>query len=284
LRSDISYFIPEHIDNYVEAKVDAEEDQDDRKELPLLLIVEDNRDVIHYLESILNKEYAIKTATNGQAGLDLAIEIIPDIVISDVMMPMMNGFVLCGKLKTDERTSHIPVILLTAMAADASKLEGLETGADDYLVKPFNDRELKVRIRNLIEQRRRLRESFTHDITISPKEIAVTSADERFLSRAMEVIEKRLSDPDFGVDLFGKEVGMSHSQLYRKIHALTNLSPVELIRTIRLKRAASLLKQKYGNISEVAYKTGFSSPAYFSDCFQKQFGKSPSEFIAPIIH
>ncbi|MBN2763965.1 MAG: response regulator, partial [Bacteroidales bacterium] len=261
LSSDISYFIPEHTEKYVEAKVDAEEDQDDRKDLPLLLIVEDNRDVIRYLESILNKEYAIITATNGQEGLDLAIEIIPDIVISDVMMPVMNGFVLCEKLKTDERTSHIPVILLTAMAADASKLEGLETGADDYLVKPFNDRELNVRTRNLIEQRRRLRERFTRDITISPKEIAVTSADERFLSRAMEVIEKRLSDPDFGVDVFGKEVGISHSQLYRKIHALTNLSPVDLIRTVRLKRAASLLKQKYGNISEIAYETGFSSPA-----------------------
>jgi transcriptional regulator GlxA family with amidase domain len=166
------------------------------------------------------------------------------------------------------------------MAADVNKLKGLEIGADDYLVKPFDDRELKLRIKNLVEQRRKLRERFSQDITLSPKELSVTSADERFLNRAMEVIEKRLGDPDFGVDVFGKEVGMSHSQLYRKIHALTNLAPVDLIRTIRLKRAANLLKQKYGNISEVAYETGFSSPAYFSDCFQKQFGKSPSDFIA----
>jgi len=159
------------------------------------------------------------------------------------------------------------------------KLEGLETGADDYLIKPFNDKELKVRTRNLIEQRRKLRERFSRNIAISPKEIAVTSADERFMIRALDIIEKNMSSPEFGVSFFGKEVGMSHSQLYRKIHALTNLTPVELIRTMRLKRAASLLKQKYGNISEVAYETGFNSPSYFSDCFQKQFGKSPTEFI-----
>jgi signal transduction histidine kinase/DNA-binding response OmpR family regulator len=276
LKSAISVLQPEEAYTGKTFKVERHNEEN----LPILLIAEDNRDVIRYLESILSIEYSIRTACNGKEGFDLAVEIIPDIVISDVMMPVMNGFVLCEKLKTDERTSHIPVILLTAMAADVNKLKGLETGADDYLVKPFDDRELKVRIRNLIEQRRKLREHFTRDISISPKEITVTSVDERFLIRAMEVIEAQLSNPDFGVDVFGKEVGMSHSQLYRKIHALTNLAPVDLIRTIRLKRAASLLIQKYGNISEVAYETGFSSPAYFSDCFQKQFGKSPSDFIA----
>ncbi len=275
VKSGISFFIEDGIrrtekDNQHKEKT---------KDLPILLIVEDNTDVIHYLESILCAEYNIRIATNGQEALDLAFEIIPDIVISDVMMPVMDGFILCEKLKTDERTSHIPVILLTAMATDMKKLEGLETGADDYLIKPFNDKELKVRTRNLIEQRRKLRERFSRNIAISPKEIAVTSADERFMIRALDIIEKNMSSPEFGVSFFGKEVGMSHSQLYRKIHALTNLTPVELIRTMRLKRAASLLKQKYGNISEVAYETGFNSPSYFSDCFQKQFGKSPTEFI-----
>jgi len=276
LRSAVSFFLPE--DEFT--GISFENDRIKEEDLPILMIAEDNPDVVRYLESILSSEYIIRTAANGKEGFDLAVETIPDIIISDVMMPLMNGFVLCEKLKTDERTSHIPVILLTAMAADANKLKGLETGADDYLVKPFDDRELKVRTRNLVEQRRKLRERFARNISIEPKDISVTSADNRFLARAMDVIEKRMSDPDFGVDVFGKEVGMSHSQLYRKIHALTNLAPVDLIRSIRLKRAASLLKQKYGNISEIAYETGFSSPSYFSDCFQKQFGSSPSEFIA----
>jgi transcriptional regulator GlxA family with amidase domain len=181
-------------------------------------------------------------------------------------------------LKTDERTSHIPIILLTARASEGSKLKGLETGADDYLVKPFNAKELSIRIKNLIEQRRKLRERFTRDITLSPKDISVTSADERFLERAMEIIEKNMSDPEFGVDIFGKEAGLSHSQLHRKIRALTNQSPVEFIRMIRLKRAASLLKQEYGNVAEIAYEVGFSNPSYFAECFRKQFGKSPSEY------
>jgi signal transduction histidine kinase/AraC-like DNA-binding protein len=278
IKSSISLFIP--IPEESTAKECEEEKEESRsKNVPLLLIVEDNPDVIRYLESILRSEYTVQIAFNGQEGLDLAFDCIPDLVISDVMMPVMNGFALCEKLKTDERTSHIPVILLTAMADDVHKLEGLETGADDYLIKPFNDKELKIRTRNLIEQRRSLRERFAKNITLSPKEITVTSADERFLNRAIEIIEKQMVDSDFGVESFGKEVGMSHSQLYRKIHALTDLTPVELIRTIRLKRAASLLKQRYGNISDIAYETGFSSPSYFSECFQKQFGKSPSEFI-----
>jgi len=166
------------------------------------------------------------------------------------------------------------------MVSETNRLEGPETGADAYLVKPFNTKELQVRVGKLIEQRRKLRERFSRDITLSPREIAVTSADERFLNRALEVIENHIGDPDFGVDVFGNEVGMSHSQLHRKIQAHTNQSPVELIRSIRLKRAATLLKQKYGNISEVAYVTGFNTPSYFSECFQKQFGVSPSDYIS----
>jgi DNA-binding response OmpR family regulator len=245
-----------------------------------LLIVEDTEDVRIYIRGLLQNDYQIEEAVDGQDGFEKAMKSIPDLIISDVMMPRIDGFALCEKLKTGERTSHIPVILLTARASEASKLEGLEIGADAYLVKPFNAKELQIRVKKLIKQRQKLRERFSRDITLSPKEISITSADERFLNRALEVIEKHMSDSEFGVNVFGKEVGMSHSHLHRKIKALTNQSPVELIRSIRLKRAANLLKQKYGNISEVAYATGFNSPTYFSDCFQKQFGKSPSAFIA----
>ena len=274
LVQDISSFIPEtNIELFTE-----EEDTEIIKDLPILLIVEDNLDVIRYLKSLLNTNYNVYTAMNGQKGLDKAMELIPDIVISDVMMPEMDGFTLCEKLKTDERTSHIPVILLTARSSDVSKLEGLETGADDYLIKPVNAKELLIRIKNLIEQRRRLRERFIRDVTLSPKDIAVTSADQRFLERAIEIVEKGMKEPEFSVEQFSKEVGMSTSQLYRKIHALTNQSPVEFIRTFRLKRAACLLKQNFGNVAEIAFEVGFNNLSYFAKCFRELFGKAPSEY------
>ena len=249
-----------------------------KKNLPIVLIVDDTEDVRTYIRGFLESDYQMNEALDGEDGFQNAIETIPDLVISDVMMPKMDGFQLCGKIKTDERTSHIPVILLTARASEGSKLQGLETGADDYLVKPFNARELKVRIYNLIEQRRKLRERFTREINLSPKEIAVTSADERFLERAIAIIENNMNEPGFGVELLGNQIGLSHSQLHRKIRALTNHSPVELIRLFRLKRAASLLRQKTGNITEIAYEVGFNNPAYFAECFRKQYGRSPSEY------
>jgi len=271
---DISTFIPETN----RESIKENEDIEIIKDLPILLIVEDNLDVTRYLKSLLVTNYNVCTAMNGREGLDKAQELIPDIVISDVMMPEMDGFTLCEKLKTDERTSHIPVILLTARSSDVSKLEGLETGADDYLIKPVNSKELLTRIKNLIEQRRRLRERFSKDVTLSPKDIAVTSADQRFLEKAIEIVEKEMKEPDFSVEQFSKEVGMSTSQLYRKIHALTNQSPVEFIRTFRLKRAACLLKQKFGNVAEIAFEVGFNNLSYFAKCFRKLFGKSPSEY------
>jgi len=271
---DISTFIPEtNGESFSE-----EENIEIKNDLPILLIVEDNLDVTRYLKSLLITNYNVYTAKNGREGLDKALELIPDIVISDVMMPEMDGFTLCEKLKTDERTSHIPVILLTARSSDMSKLEGLETGADDYLIKPVNAKELLTRIKNLIEQRRRLRERFSKDVTLSPKDIAVTSADQRFLERAIEIVEKEMKEPDFSVEQFSKEVGMSTSQLYRKIHALTNQSPVEFIRTFRLKRAAWLLKQNFGNVAEIAFEVGFNNLSYFAKCFRGLFGKSPSEY------
>ena len=274
--------VQEQIESTIEEAEKAPDDRiestEKKKELPVLLIVEDTEDVRNYLRGFLAPHYKLEEAPDGKEGMEKAIESLPDLVISDVMMPKMDGFQLCEKLKTDERTSHIPVILLTARAAEASKLEGLETGADDYLVKPFSAKELTIRIKNLIDQRQKLRERFTRDITLSPKDISVTSADERFLNRAIEIIENNMSDPDFDVDVFGKEIAFSHSQLRRKLKALTSQSPVEFIRTLRLKRAASLLEQAYGNVAEISYEVGFNNPSYFAECFRKQFGKSPSEY------
>jgi signal transduction histidine kinase/AraC-like DNA-binding protein len=245
---------------------------------PLILVVEDTEDVRIYIRDLLISGYRVAEADDGETGLEKAFNILPDLIISDVMLPGMDGFVLCEKLKTDEHTSHIPIILLTARASEDSKLEGLETGADDYLVKPFNSKELKVRIGNLIEQRRKLRERFIRDVNLSPKELAFTSADERFLEKALSIIENRMSDPLFGVGDLSKEINMSISSLYRKILALTGQSPIEFIRTFRLKRAANLLKQKYGNIAQITYEVGFNNPSYFARCFRQQYGVSPSEY------
>ncbi len=246
--------------------------------LPSLLIVEDNGDMREYIRTSLGHNYKIFESLNGVDGIEKARETIPDLVISDVMMPKMDGLRLCEKLKTDERTSHIPVILLTARAATDSKLEGLELGADDYITKPFNAKELLVRVKNLIEQRRKLRERFRRDGPISLKEISITSADERFLKRATGVVETHIAQTGFSTDLFAKEMFLSRMQLHRKIKALTDHSPGEFVRILRLERASQLLRQRTGTIAEIAYQVGFDDPSYFSEAFHKQFGQSPSEF------
>jgi signal transduction histidine kinase/DNA-binding response OmpR family regulator len=244
----------------------------------IILIIEDNADLRAYIRDILYSENRILEAADGAQGLDAAVESIPDLIISDVVMPRMDGFELCRRLKTDERSSHIPVILLTARASGESKLTGLETGADDYIIKPFDSRELSARVKNLIEQRRKLRERFSQAVTLKPSEIAVTSADEKFLRRAIDIIENHLSDADFRVDQFGREIGLSRVQLHRKLRALTGKSATGFIRAIRLQRAVVLLEHRYGNISEIAYEVGFSKPSYFAECFRKQFGCLPSEY------
>jgi signal transduction histidine kinase/DNA-binding response OmpR family regulator len=249
-----------------------------RKALPLVLIVEDNRDMRSYMQDCLASDYRVIEAVDGEDGLHRAIDKIPDLIISDVMMPRMDGFEMCGRLKSDERTSHIPIILLTARASAESKIKGLELGADDYLIKPFDRTELLVRAKNLIEQRRKLRERFSRDISLQPKEIAVTSYDEKFLQRTMDIIEQHLADSEFTIDSLLKEVGMSRMQLHRKLRALINCSASEFIRVLRLKRAAQLLQQKSGNVTEVAFEVGFNNLSYFSRCFRQQFGKLPSEY------
>jgi YesN/AraC family two-component response regulator len=247
---------------------------------PLLLIVEDNPDVTSYISSFMENDYLIISAENGSVGLKKALANYPDIVISDVMMPEMDGFELCKKIKTDTRISHIPVILLTAKADLDSKIEGLEFGADDYISKPFDSKELQVRVKNLIEQRNLLREKFSRAIEINPAEITATSTDEKFIRNLLDIFENHVAESDFSTEDFAKEVGMSRSSLHRKLQTLTNQSTHEFLRDLRLKRAAQLLKRSTGTVAEISYAVGFNNPSYFSRIFRQQFGQTPVEFAA----
>ncbi len=243
-----------------------------------LLIVEDSDDLRSFIAENFKESYLVLQAENGKTGYQSAIKEIPDIIVSDVMMPLMDGIELCRKLRLDERTSHIPVILLTAKAAAEDKFKGLETGADDYITKPFNFKELSIRIKNLIEQRRKLRERFSEDFHIKPKDIFINSVDEKFLGKAISIIEENIANTSFSVEDFAGEIGLSTMQLYRKVMALTDLPPNEFIKFMRLTRAKDLLLKNFGNISEIGYEVGFNNPSYFSECFRKQFGCSPSDF------
>jgi len=247
-------------------------------ERPLLLIVEDNDDVRIFIRNLMQTQYRIVTGENGREGLNMAQTHLPDLIISDWMMPDMDGIALCHQLKTNECTSHIPFILLTALSAQDKRLTGLETGADDYLTKPFDSRELLIRAQNLIINRRKLHERFSREIRIQPKEITVTSADEKFITRVMAILEANFSNSEFSVEQFGREVGLSRMQLHRKLMALTGLASGDFIRIMRLKRAAQLLNGRSGTVSEIAYSVGFNSLSYFAKCFRDQFGVLPTEY------
>jgi DNA-binding response OmpR family regulator len=249
-----------------------------------ILVVEDNEDVRKYIVDSLSEEHQIAEAENGVEGKRIAEELNPDLIISDIMMPKMDGNELTRLLKNNESTSHIPIILLTAKSEQESKIEGLETGADDYLTKPFDTRELLVRIKNLIEQRKKLQEKFRREITVNPKDITVTSIDEQLLQRAINAVENNISDPDFDTTKMAREVGVSRMLLHTKIKALTGQSTGEFIRTLRLKRAAQLLQQGSGNVTQVAYDVGFQNLSYFAKTFRKQFGKSPSHYPSPRVN
>lgn len=243
-----------------------------------ILIVEDHEDLRSFLREQLQPHYRVVEAGDGSEGLERAAAILPGLVLSDVMMQQMDGFELCRALKTNDRTSHIPVVLLTARAAPEDRLLGLNTGADCYVVKPFDPPELLARIRNLIDQRRLLRERFSASVVLKPSEMAVTPADEAFLSRLLVVVESNLENPEFDVEQLGRAIGLSRSQLHRKVRALTNQPPTMLIRSIRLQRAAELLARRAGSVAEIAYSVGFSSQAYFAKCFREQFHTSPREY------
>ncbi len=244
--------------------------------LPNLLIVEDNPDVIQFLVACLEDEYQLHIARNGQEGIDEAIEQIPDLIVSDVMMPEKDGFELCDTLKQDERTSHIPIILLTAKADLDSRISGLERGADAYLTKPFEQKELLIRLKKLLELRKRLQERYkTFDFKPFEEENP-TSREDAFLIKVQKLIEENISDDNFGNVQLAKKMNLSESQLYRKIKALTDKSPVPFIRSVRLYKGKELLQSTEMNVSEVAYEVGFTDPAYFSRVFSKEFNISPN--------
>ena len=244
---------------------------------PEILIIEDNKDVISYLKACLGEQYQIEVALDGKQGLDLALEKLPDLILSDVMMPKMDGFAVCQALKNDQRTSHIPIILLTAKADIQSKLEGLERGADAYLPKPFNREELLLRIRKLIEMREKLQARFRSLESPTPTEDKSIQIEERFLQKLREILEENLDDEDFGIVQLCRAIGVSRMQLHRKLKALTGKSTSYYIRSIRLHKARELLRTTDLNVSEVAYEVGFRNAAYFSTTFLEEFGMSPNE-------
>ena len=253
-----------------------------------ILIVDDNADIRTLLRRILQDRYQVNEAEDGQQGLELANEIVPDLIVSDVMMPVMNGLEFCQRVKDNIATSHIPVILLTARALSKHQVEGYESGADAYITKPFSADVLLARIDNLLKNRLRLKGLFASEEE-KKVEQAETPAEEpqqlqqkedKFMTRFREYIEQHMSDSNLSVEAIGAELGLSRVQLYRKVKALTGQSPVELLRTVRLHKARRLLQDSVKSISEVAYEVGFTSPSYFTKCFRDEFGASPSELIS----
>lgn len=247
---------------------------------PTVLIVDDNPDIRAYVRDQLTPRYHVVEAEDGVMGYERAKAVLPDCIISDVMMPHRDGYALTAELKADPALDHVPLILLTAKAEAEHKVEGLTAGADDYLTKPFNARELAARVHNLIASRHRLREKFSRPVVMTPSEVTVDSADEQFLQRVRETIESRMMDADFSVAALAEAAALSESQLQRKVKALTEQTPVQLIRTMRLERAAQLLEQEAGNITEIAYAVGFNSYAHFARSFKQHFGQSASEYMA----
>lgn len=245
---------------------------------PLVLLVEDNEDVGDFIAGELQTHYQVLKAKNGQEGLFMALKEIPDLIISDIMMPDFDGIELCRSLKSDEKTSHIPIILLTAKSDEEDILKGLEAGADDYFLKPMSTKKLLVRIEKLIDLRRKLSHRY-HNQRISPKELALTSTDEKFLQKVQQIVDQDLPDSGFSVDTFCEKVGMSRMQLHRKLTALTGLSATAFIRDQRLQMALKRLKSNSESVSEVAYAVGFSSPSYFIKCFRETYQMTPSDYL-----
>lgn len=243
-----------------------------------VLVVEDNSDLRRYIVDFLENEFVMIEAATGKEALEKAQQELPDLVITDIMMPGMDGAELCHTLKNNPETGHIPVILLTAKGLPEHKLEGLSTGADDYVVKPFDHQELTTRVRNLIDLRKSLREKFSKDFLLKPQDVTLASPDEKFLKKAMEIIERNISNPDFDVAELVSEMAVSRTLLHTKLKALVNCSAGEFIKTIRLKRAAQLLAQRKVTVSEIAYMVGFKDPQYFNKCFKKHYGETPGSF------
>lgn len=244
---------------------------------PEVLIIDDNIDIRTYLRSVLSEKYNVSEAADGKAGLELARKVVPDIVLSDIMMPVMDGLAFCQQLKTDKAISHIPVILLTARSLDEQRAEGYEHGADAYLSKPFSLRLLFSRIDNLIQSRKKLSKLFSNSDENDTFEKLSNETDKTFAAQLRKIIQDNLSDNEFNVERIGDEIGLSRVQLYRKVKALTGYSPVEMLRKARLTRARHLLRTTEKTVSEVAYAVGFSTPSYFSKCYKDEFGENPKK-------
>ena len=262
--------------------VEELEDMETEEQIPdenkeCILIIDDNADVRDYVKSLLKEEYTVIEAPDGRAGLKKAMKYVPDAIICDVMMPGMDGLECCRKLKTELQTSHIPVMLLTACSLDEQRIQGFECGADSYISKPFNSKLLLVRLRNLMDNHKRLKQFFGDKTSLSKE--SVSDVDKGFVDRFRELIEENLADSELSVEDLGSKMGLSRVQLYRKIKALTNYSPNELVRIARLKKAASLLASSEKTISEITYEVGFTSPSYFTKCYKDYFGESPTDFL-----
>ena len=250
--------------------------------LPRILIVEDNEDMADFLESILGRNYTVLKARNGNEGLLLAQNHPLDLIVSDIMMPEMNGLDFCHHIKSDFKTSHLPVILLTAKKMEKDIIEGYVTGADDYMTKPFNPQLLEIRVENLLNQREQLRTKFIRDFTLQPKAMTLTSPDEELLQRLVEIMEEYIADSDFNVNKMCEMVHLSHMHFIRKVKQLTGKKPIDLLKSYRLKRAKDVLQQNKTNIAEVAYMVGYDLPNSFSRAFKKEFGFSPTEYLESI--
>ena len=244
---------------------------------PSVLVIDDNADIRAYVHTLLNSEYSIIEAADGTEGIRKAMKYVPDVIISDVMMPGIDGIECCRRLKGELQTCHIPVILLTACSLDEQRIQGYAGGADSYISKPFSSQLLLTRIRNLIESRQRMKQFFGDRQTLAKEDIC--DMDKDFVERFKSLIEVKMGDSELNVEDLGKEMGLSRVQLYRKIKSLTNYAPNELLRMARLKKAASLLASSDMTIAEVGYEVGFTSPSYFAKCYKEQFGESPTEFL-----
>ena len=242
-----------------------------------ILIVEDNPDVRQYLRTHLAQKYRLLEAEHGQAGLELARLQKPDLILSDVMMPVMDGLEMCRQIKSNDELRHIPVIMLTAKVSEADAVEGLESGAEDYIAKPFSINALEAKIHNFVTVRRDLREKFSREVIVKPGEIVITPEEEVFLDGVLEVVNEHLGDTNFSVDWLAEEVGMSRRSLERKVEATTGQTPADLIRNLRLQRASQLLRAHAGSVAEIAYSVGFNSPKHFSTVFKQKYGESPTE-------
>ncbi len=244
----------------------------------IILIVEDNDDIRYYIREQLEENYQVVEARHGEEGVIMAEETVPDLIITDVMMPVMDGYQFCKAIRSNEKISHIPVIMLTARSALDDKIVGLESGIDAYLTKPFSTKEVKATVKNLIHQREQLRRRFSKSTVIRPSAVTSISVDQEFLEKVIKTIETHFGDEQFSVERLAEQVNMSLSQLNRKLNALIDQPPGHLIRSLRLQRAADLLEKNAGSVSEICYKVGFSDKAYFSRAFKKQFGFSPSQY------